>query len=120
MKYKNIKSAIHNFGHSFISDMNYIDGHFIIHDLSKIHHKSVDITIDWLTGEFEPSKMATERIVKSIDCYRSTLKTQLKSQNVELSKLNYLIFLWVANFQKHIIATDDRGKSYKIEITKTM
>lgn len=30
MKYKNIKSMLHNFGHSFVSLMNYVDGEYAI------------------------------------------------------------------------------------------
>ncbi len=30
MKYKNIYSAIQNFGHSFLSLMNYVDGNYVI------------------------------------------------------------------------------------------
>ena len=62
MKYKNIYSAIHNFGHSFLSLMNYVDGVYIIDDLTDIMKKGHDIEIDWLNGEF--------KLDSSSDCQR--------------------------------------------------
>jgi hypothetical protein len=66
MKYKNINSAIHNFGHSFVSFMNYIDDGFVIDDLRKIHIDGKDIEIDWMTGHFSPAELPTPRIRRSI------------------------------------------------------
>ncbi|AWY00274.1 hypothetical protein A8139_09885 [Marinomonas primoryensis] len=51
MKYKNIKSAIHNFGHSFVSLMNYVDEDYVIDEIGKIHKQGYDIEINWLTRE---------------------------------------------------------------------
>ena len=119
MKYKNISSAIHNFGHSFVSDMNYVDDDFIINDLSKIHRKDQDIKIDWLTGEFEPTLMITERISKSISHYNQSLGEHLKSQGVELAKLTSLYFFWPAGAAKYMYAKDGKGKDYKTEIRET-
>lgn len=46
MKYKNIYSAIHNFGASFTSLMNYLRGGHVIDDLASIHGQHLDIEID--------------------------------------------------------------------------
>lgn len=45
MKYKHIPSAIHNFGHSFTSLMNYVDDGYVIDDLQKIHEKGLDTEV---------------------------------------------------------------------------
>jgi hypothetical protein len=66
MKYKNIISAIHNFGHSFLSNENYVDEDFVIDELRNIHRKGYDISVNWITREFEPSQLLSERIKKSI------------------------------------------------------
>lgn len=46
MKYKHIYSAIHNFGHSFTSLMNYVDDDYVIDELDKIHAEGHDIEVD--------------------------------------------------------------------------
>jgi len=44
MKYKNIYSAIHNFGHSFTSLMNYVDGDYVIDETDQSNlQKSMDM-----------------------------------------------------------------------------
>ena len=58
MKYKHIAGAIHNFGHSFTSLMNYVDGDYVIDELAKIHAEGKDIEVDWLSGRFKPAEMA--------------------------------------------------------------
>lgn len=119
MKYKNINSAIHNFGHSFVSDMNYIDDDFIINELKKIHRKEFDITIDWLTGDFQPEKEVTERLIRSIAYWRDGLEKHLHQQNVDLAALRKLKYCWLVGSNHYMEAEDDRGKSYEVEITKT-
>jgi hypothetical protein len=116
MKYKHIKSAIHNFGFSFISDENYVDDDYVFFDLANIHSQGHDITIDWLNSEFKPSNLCTERIQKSIGYWVNMLNTLLKSQNVEPESLKSLYFIWPANDVHYMFAVDDRGVEYKKEV----
>jgi hypothetical protein len=119
MKYKNIYSAIHNFGHSFTSLMNYVDGDYVIDELQKIHAAGHDIYVDWLTGHFEPRIMETLRIKKSIGYWKDSLDKHLLSQNVEVKRLSQIRFFWPAGGRKYIEAIDDRGKTYKIYVNET-
>jgi len=66
MKYKNIKSAIHNFGHSFVSSMNYVDHDFVADEIGKIHKKGYNVEINWLAREFRPAQLESERIKKQL------------------------------------------------------
>ena len=118
MKYKNIYSAIHNFGASFTSLMNYVDDDYVIDDLEKIHHEGHDIELNWLTNEFKPSELETERIKKSISNSSGWLKKHLISENVEIEKISSLYFKWPANGEKYMLAEDDRGKEYKIYVSE--
>jgi hypothetical protein len=45
MKYKNIYSAIHNFGYSYTNLMNYVDHDYFIDELNIIHHKDYDLEV---------------------------------------------------------------------------
>ena len=113
MKYKNIKSAIHNSGHSFASYENYVDDDFVLYELRNIHRKGYDISINWLNGEFEPSQLCSARLRKSISYWHNSLDKHLQKHNVSLSSLESLDFKWPANKGHYIIAIDDRGIEYK-------
>lgn len=119
MKYKNIHSAIHNFGHSFTSLMNYVDDDYVIDELRKIHGAGNDISVDWLTAQFEPASMETPRIRKSIGYWKDTLDKHLLSQNVDPARLTQLRFRWPARQRKFMEAVDDRGQAYKIYVNES-
>ena len=117
MKYKNINSAIHNFGHSFASYENYVDDEFVLYEMKNIRRKGYDIHINWLTQHFEPSQLESERIKKSISFWANSLEAQFKSLNVDLASIRELDFYWPANEQHYIVALDDRGIKYQKKIT---
>jgi hypothetical protein len=119
MKYKNIHSAIHNFGHSFTSLMNYVDSDYVMDELAKIHAARRDISVDWLTGSFEPKQLETPRITKSIEYWRDSLSKHLASQNVEMNRLKEIRFCWPTGGRKYMEAIDDRGENYKIYVNET-
>nr|WP_075518775.1 hypothetical protein [Moritella viscosa]SHO00476.1 Putative uncharacterized protein [Moritella viscosa] len=116
MKYKNVRSAIHNFGHSFVSYENYVDGDFVLYELRNIHNKGYDISINWLTKEFEPNLLRSDHISKSIDYWAKPLEEQLYKQDVLLASLSSFIFVWPANKGHYVEAIDDRGITRKKEI----
>ncbi|WP_407557896.1 hypothetical protein [Winogradskyella sp. 4-2091] len=120
MKYKNIPSAIHNFGHSFLSYENYVDSDFVIDELNKISGKNYDIKIDWKTKEFQPKTMVSDRITKSIGYWYDNIIEHFKSQNVEFDSLKSFELIWENGKRPKVIATDDRGKFYEKEITNTL
>ena len=119
MKYKNIYSAMHNFGASFTSLMNYMLDGYVIDDLTSIHNQRFDIEVDWLSGSFVPQSMESARIRESIDCYCSSLKQQFAQQNVDVASIVGLRFHWPAGGRKYMAATDDRGKAYKIYVNES-
>jgi hypothetical protein len=116
MKYKNIISAIHNFGHSFSSYENYVDEDFVIDELRNIHRKGYDISVNWLTREFEPSELLSERIKKSIGYWADSLDEHLAKHNIESSALKSIEFKWPEKENHYIVAVDDRGIEHKKEI----
>jgi hypothetical protein len=99
--------------------MNYIQDGYVIDDLASIHNQRLDIEIDWLAGTFAPALMETERIRASVEFYRSRLERQLAKQNVDLAAISVLRFRWPAGGRKFMIATDDRGKAYKIYVNES-
>ena len=113
MKYKNIISAIHNFGHSFSSYENYVDDDFVIDELRNIRRKGYDISVNWLTREFEPSQLQSERITKSIDYWADSLDEHLAKHNIESSAIKSLVFKWPVKTIHYIVAVDDRDIEHK-------
>ena len=87
VKYKNIRSAIHNFGHSFMSDMNYVNDDFVRNELTKIHRKGEDIRIDWISGSFEPENLKSPRIAKSIAYWQNGIPKHFELLNVDSRRL---------------------------------
>ena len=118
MKYKHINAAIHNFGHSFTSLMNYVDSYYVMDELSNIHAKGHDIEVDWLTGTFKPQSLASSRIIKSIGYWKDTLAQHLTRHNVDPDALAELKFVWPARQRKQMVALDDRGKSYRMYVNE--
>ena len=83
MKYKHLKSMAHNFAHSFVSDMNYIDGAYITDELRSVL-RSVDgqrMTIHWLP-ESSLRGASSPRLKKSVDLYSASLPTHLKRHSM--------------------------------------
>ena len=118
MKYKNIYSAIHNFGHSFLSLTNYIDGDYVIDELFDIVSRGHDIEIDWLHKTFIPAAQETPRIRKSIDYYAAQLKEHLGSQGVDVDRIKAMKLHWPAKGRKYMWAKDDRGKKYIMYVSE--
>lgn len=119
MKYKNISSAIHNLGHSFLSLMNYVDRDYVIDELVDIRARGFDIEIDWLNNTFMPEEELTSRITKSIAYYSENLTKHMQSQDVDLSCIKALKLHWPAKGRRYMWARDDRGKEYKSYVSET-
>ena len=119
MKYKNINTAIHNLGHSFISDMNHVDDVYIIDELRSIQQKGYDIQINWLNLGFNPIQMKTKKIEKSILYYSNKLEKQFSMHNVEFERIKSLLFIWKSEKNPYMLALDDRGKEYNIQVIRT-
>lgn len=119
MKYKNIYSAIHNFGHSFTSLMNYVEEGYVFDELLAIHHSGYDIEIDWKTRKFSPEILESYRMKMSIGYWTDSLKDHLASHSVDLKIIESIKFLWPAGQRKFMLAIDDRGKQYKIYVSES-
>ncbi len=99
--------------------MNYVDDDFVRNELTKIHRKREDIEIDWLTGKFEPATLKSDRITKSIAYWQSSIPKHFDSLSVDSTRLNSLMFVWLAKAEPKMTTIDDRARYYEIEIAKT-
>jgi len=97
--------------------MNYVDGVYVIDDLSDIMARGHDIEIDWLNNTFTPEQEATLSIKKSTDYYSADLKRHLQSHDVDMDRLKKLKLYCPARGRNYMQAQDDRGKGYKIYVS---
>ena len=125
MRYKNIKSVLHNFGHSFFSLMNYVDGEYIIDIVGKILREidTHELRISFPEGRLTPEFDYPETLIKSIKYWADALPRQASSQNVDISKVSdiqLIAKLTSLGIQYHAEAKDDRGVEYSIGIKNTL
>jgi len=84
MKYKVIKSVAHNFGHSFISLMNWRGEDYVMAHLARAAVRSgVDtLRVDLLSGAAEPDALLSRPVRASVEAYVRGLPRDLESQGV--------------------------------------
>jgi hypothetical protein len=87
-KYKNIKSAAHNFGYSFLSDMNYVGSGRAFCYVPEVLYEAAKtagarlVRIDFLKPGVEPSAVAVPPIMEAVGHYARWLPKLLESQSV--------------------------------------
>ncbi len=89
MKYKQIKSAAHNYAHSFVSAMNYVGDDYVIGHLARaaVATAKSELRVDLLTGGAEPSAMLTEPVKSSLEWYVPWLDGLLRSHGADIDAL---------------------------------
>jgi len=130
--HKPLKSISHNFGHSFISLMNYINDDYLLgHLLKQARLTNLSkLTIDILNSKAEPIELMTSPISSSVDRYIKWFPELVSSSGstmnfvssatmtieFELNKTRpYSIHknIFESPYTCEIVIIDDRGKEYK-------
>jgi len=117
MKYKNIDSALRNFGHSFVSLMNYVDGEYICDELLAAARSATnnEIRIDFSASA--PPLGSSDQLAKSFDHWKAWLPKLLESQNVLPHSVGAVLLRYrLTRMGREVIveATDDRGQPHKV------
>ena len=109
----------HNWTHSFMSGMNYIDGRYVyedMHDLAR-ERRPKKVTISWIP--YRPVELfgLTPRVRTCIHYYRKGLKDHLEKHGIRpaaLKELRTEVYV-AANFRMYVraYAKDDRGKEHE-------
>ena len=125
MKYKHVASALHNFGHSFVSLMNYVEGEYIDDILAKFAREAPrnEIRINFADGSVEPAMPVTLKLSKSIEYWREWLPKLLESQGVSAAAMGPVLIRYrLTRVGKEVIveAADDRGVSHKVFVRPTL
>jgi hypothetical protein len=132
ISHKPLKSVSHNFGHSFISLMNYInDDYFMGHLLKQTRKtKHSKLTVDILKNIAEPTELLTDQIKSSIEHWNKWFPTLVESSGSTMDFVSSATMTIEFDLQQtrsyagntnyiespfvcEIIIIDDRNKEYK-------
>jgi len=97
MKYKNYKSAIHNFTHSFISIDYMKSGRLAVNVLIDLYKMEIEnkATFDFINKSIKPKKAESKESLQLLNDYLSWLPDHFESHNCDLTKLEKLeITIW--------------------------
>jgi len=119
MKYKTIDAMIHNFGHSFVSLMNYVDDQYILDLLTGLAKNlpNHEVNINFGNGQISPEGHYPGALCKSIDYWKSWLPKHIENHRLESARMSdiHLRYRVVLNGHEIIFTTtDDRGKEHKV------
>ena len=117
MKYKILKSVAHNFSHSFVSYMNYVDDGYVIDDLLQLARKANGerLKINWIP-DTASEQFLTPRVIKSVASYREWLPKLIETSGASIEVIREFrtdIFLKPnKGIKVEAYLVDDRGKEY--------
>ncbi len=88
MKYRILKSIAHNFTHSFVSYMNYVDDGYVIDDLRQLAREANGkrVSIHWLPDTKHQSPLP-QRVLKSIDNHKAWLPKHVLNSGANIEAI---------------------------------
>jgi hypothetical protein len=121
MKYSILKSVAHNFSHSFVSYMNYLDGGYVIDDLRQLAREANGerISIHWIPDSTTQAPLP-QRVLKSIANYKACFPDHVQRSGASIDAIREFrtdIFLKPNKqiaVEAHLV--DDRGKEYVCDV----
>ena len=117
MKYKILGSVAHNFSHSFLSYMNYLDNGYVVDDLVAAARKANGerVTVQWIP-DAPPPKDLSRRVLKSIARYKTWLPDLAAQSGVDMAAIREFRIDIFLKQNKQVAAeahlVDDRGKEH--------
>ena len=128
MKYKALKSAAHNFGHSFASGLNWRGNDYVMSHLARavVSSGQVEFHVDLLSGHAQPPPLLVEPVRESVARYVRRLPDLLRSQRIAPDAVRMATMRirfqperrvdttlgmggWTIPFECVVSLTDDRG-----------
>ena len=102
MKYKNYKSAIHNFTHSFISIDYLKSGRLAVNVLIDLHNLGLETktTFNFINQTIQPEIAESKESRQLINDYLDWLPDHLENHNCDLTKLEKLETTFWTDFDK--------------------
>jgi hypothetical protein len=118
VKYKLIKSMAHNWTHSFMSGMNYVDDDYVFEDMYQLarDQRGHRITVTWIPERPEELFRLTPRIRESLRHYRKALPEHLRRHQIDpaaISEMRTEVYVG-ENHRMYVrsYVLDNRGKEH--------
>lgn len=132
MKYKVLRSAAHNVGHSFASGLNWHDNDYVMSHLARavVASGEVELSVDLLSGQARPAPLLEGPVEASVADYVRRLPDLLRAQRVAPDavvaatmrvrfqperrvELHGEMGGWTIPFECVVSLTDDHGKLHQ-------
>lgn len=110
----------HNWSHSFMSGMNYVDAGFVFEDVYEVARarRGEKVTIHWIPATTEELFGFPPRVRKCVLAYRAGLHEHLERHRIDVvALLEFRTEVYVAeNFRRYVrsFALDDRKKEHVV------
>ncbi len=108
----------HNWTHSFMSGMNYVDGGFVFEDMQRLARgkRGQKVTVTWIPERKDELFALTPRVRESLKHYRKALPTHLNRHNVQADAISEMrTEVYVADNHRMYVRSyvlDNRGKEH--------
>lgn len=113
----------HNFGHSFVSLMNYIGNEHIVDEIHRVLPRICEpLRVNFLDGTITPHRARSDLLTASVHLYQSSFARHALSHDVEptcIQQLELSITPTSAGIRVTVEVRDNRGKHYHIPIEQT-
>lgn len=110
----------HNWSHSFMSGMNYVDAGFVFEDVYEMARarRGAKVTINWIPATSEELFGFSPRVRKCVLAYRAGLHKHLERHRIDaVALLEFRTEVYVAeNFRMYVrsYVLDDRNKEHTV------
>lgn len=108
----------HNWSHSFMSGMNYVDGAFVFEDVFQMarERRGEKVIINWIPATSEELFGFSPRVRKCVLAYRAGLAEHLSRHSIDAAALiEFRTEVYVAeNFRMYVcvVVIDDRKREH--------
>jgi hypothetical protein len=108
----------HNWTHSFMSGMNYVDGAFVYEEMHRLarEKKGQKVTVTWIPERTDELFVLTPRVRESLKHYRRALPEHLSRHKIDAGAISEMrTEVYVAeNFRMYVqsYVLDNRGKEH--------
>lgn len=123
MKYKHVPSMLHDFGHSFMSLMNYVDGEHAVdllqYALKRVPEKRLEIHFP--SRRIDPPSEYSAKLCKSVGYWADSLPGRMASHGVSgdaVLDITLVVFMDARGMHCKVQAADDRGKAYDVLVSE--
>jgi hypothetical protein len=129
MKYKNINSMLHNFGRSFCSLINYVDGEYMVDVVPKVLARIPDrLEINFPSGQIVPRVEIPDGLKKSIIFRSEWLPRHIQAHRIDYDKISEIKMEFrrssalsrtsIYGFECDVCCLDDRGKHHRVRVNQ--